>query len=233
MQTATVIQFNAQTSRTQKIAELREILAEKFPTQHPSCSGGMFASGIESLDAATGGGLRKSATTEITGSIGGTSLLISGLLSTIASGGHYAALVDGNTSFDLSSIDRKSLSRLLWISCERADQAIKATDLLLRDGNLSFVILDLQLNPVNQLRRIPASTWHRFQQIVESSSIVFLVLSSKPMVSGARTRIHLNRRWSLQTMREKRKQLLTRLEMQVSQRSMFVPGEEEHRLQTA
>jgi len=43
---------------------------------------------------------------------------------------------------------------------------VKATDLLLHDGNLPLVLLDLQFLPSRALRKIPPSTWHRFGRLV-------------------------------------------------------------------
>ena len=50
------------------------------------------------------------------------------------------------------------LSRLLWVRCRGAAEAMKAADLILRDGNLPLVLLDLAGNPPAQFWDIPATT---------------------------------------------------------------------------
>ena len=62
---------------------------------------------------------------------------------------------------------------LLWIRCHNAAQALKATDLILRDGNLSLIILDFKQNTDKELRKIPGPTWYRFQRITKSTKRVF------------------------------------------------------------
>ena len=77
----------------------------------------------------------------------------------------WVALVDAQDSFDPSKLGEAVFSRLVWVRCRDAAQALKATDLLLRDGNLPLVLLDLQMNPAAELRKIPATTWHRWQRL--------------------------------------------------------------------
>lgn len=233
MPLATDIPFEVTGSRLQKIAQLRELLAEKFSQPAANCSDTAFATNVVSLDTAINGGLPKGAVTEITGSIGGSSLLIISLLQSSAKKGLYVALVDGRSSFDPAGIGECSLSRFLWVCCDNAQHAIKATDLLLRDGNLSLVILDLQLSPAKELRRIPTSIWYRLGQLVEPTLTVLLALTPKPIVSSARARIHLGRQWTLDAMRERRNTLLAGLDPQVSKRSRSLAPDEERQLQIA
>jgi hypothetical protein len=68
---------------------------------------------------------------------------------------------------------------------------VKAADLLVRDGNLSVLVLDLQGMSARELHKIRASTWHRFHRLMEERDSVLLVLTSQPMVEGAVTRIAL------------------------------------------
>jgi hypothetical protein len=98
---------------------------------------------------------------------------------------------------------------------------VKVTDLLLRDGNLSFILLDLQPLDLRDVRRIPASTWHRFQRLVEPTGTVFVVMTSQPVVEGAKVRIAIRQRWTLAAMRERRHALLERVSAQVFARRNF------------
>ena len=70
-------------------------------------------------------------------------------------------LVDGGDSFDPASHTAAACSQLLWVRCAKIQEALKAADLLVRDGNVPFVILDLCGLPMAALRSIPASAWWR------------------------------------------------------------------------
>ena len=206
-------------SGTRKITELRALLAEKFPQQSATASG-VFPLAMGAGQPAME--LQRGVMTEVSGSIGSGTLFLETLIASAETAGAMAALVDGSSGFDPAQCGHP-LSRLLWILCKDAPTAIKAADLLLRDGNLPLVVLDLQMNAAKDLRRIPATTWYRFQRIIEQSTSAFVVVTSRPMVSSAAERVELRNRWSLGAMRQRRKEL--RLVMERSHRR--VSGGEE------
>jgi len=72
----------------------------------------------------------------------------------------------------------------------------------LRDGNFSLVIVDLVLNPVEELHKIPQTSWYRLQRLVESAPTACLVLTRHRMVSSAQLKIVLENSWSLETFKE-------------------------------
>ena len=203
----------------ERLAALRGLLAEKFPAPEAKPAG-MLATGCLAFDEQEGG-LRRGAVTELTGGASAGALFIDALLGTIQRERCFAALVDGHRSFDPQGTAVGKLQRLLWVACPEASVAIKAADLLLRDGNLSLVMLDLHFMSPRELRRIPASTWHRFQRLVEPANAVFVVLTPEPMVEGARVRIVVRNRWDLQAQRQRRQALLGGLEVQVFARREF------------
>jgi len=133
----------------------------------------------------------------------------------------HGALIDTKHSFDPEGCEPEGLRRLLWVICRDVRQAIKVADLLLRDGNLPLVLLDFQAVRAKELRGIPASTWHRFQRMVEQSSTALVVLSSQPMVEAAQVRIAVKSRWKLDAMLERRSELLARLDAQSFTRRQF------------
>jgi hypothetical protein len=181
---------------SRQIIDLRNLLAERF--QHPpSLAGGQIS--IPLLDRATDGGLRKGAITEIISAnmSAGSALLIHSLLQIAQRDRFFLALIDGRDSFDVQSVDATTLQHLLWVRCEKATEAIKATDFLLRDGNFPLVVLDLVLNPVEELRRIPATSWYRLQRLVEPAPTAFVVMSRHNMVASASTKIVLENQWTL------------------------------------
>ena len=181
---------------SRQIIDLRNLLAERFQNP-PAVAGGQIR--IPFLERATDGGLRKGAITEIisTNPSAGSALLIHSLLQIAQRDRFFLALIDGRDSFDVQSVDTGTLQHLLWVRCEKATEAIKAADFLLRDGNFPLVILDLVLNPAEELRRIPATSWYRLQRLVEPAPTAFVVMSRHNMVASARTKIALENRWTL------------------------------------
>ncbi|MEY2492055.1 MAG: recombination protein RecA [Verrucomicrobiota bacterium] len=181
-----------------KILDLRNVLAERF-LQQPNRSGGRLITGITALDQATDGGLRKGHITEISSSqpSAGSALLIHSLLQLARRDRSFIALIDGCDSFDVQTAGQNALRHLLWVRCQKTTEAIKASDFLLRDGNFPLVILDLILNPAEELRRIPATSWYRLQRLVEAAPSAFLVMSRHNLVASAHTKIVLNNQWTL------------------------------------
>lgn len=98
------------------------------------------------------------------------------------------ALVDGRDSFDPASHGNVLCGRLFWIRCTETDQIIQATDLLLRDGNLPLILLDLHLVPAREISRIPDALWQRFRSEARESGSSLVVLSPKTLVTAAHTR---------------------------------------------
>jgi hypothetical protein len=112
------------------------------------------------------------------------------------------ALIDGRDSFDPSASDglgNPCLYHLLWVRCIEALDAIKAADLLLRDGNFPLVIVDLVLNPREELRKIPQTSWYRLQRLVEPAPTACLIMTRQGMVSSAQLKIVLENSWTLET----------------------------------
>ena len=107
------------------------------------------------------------------------------------------ALIDGADSFDYAGVPKAALSRLLWVRGRSAERVAQVADLILRDGNLGLVVMDLCANDAREVARIPSSSWHRLQRVVEPSTTAFLVLTCQPTVSAARPRLLLNTRFGL------------------------------------
>ena len=196
-----------------RLSGLRRLLAEKYPAvaQKP---GTILRTGLASLDAAEGG-LRRAAVTELSGASGDGALFLHAMIRALCREQCFAALVDAGRSFDPDGSEPAALGRLLVVLCADAMQAIKAADLLLRDGNLSLVLLDFQAVPIAQIRRIPASTWHRFQRLAEQTAGALVVLTPQPMVESARVRIATGGRWTLAAQRRWRGELVEEMPVRV------------------
>jgi hypothetical protein len=204
---------------TGRLAALRALLHEKFPAGAVRESG-VLPTGCAALDEAEGG-LRQGAVTELVGPSSAGALFLAVALRVLAREQAFGALVEAGNSFHPDAAGPSALARLLWVRCGEPRAALKAVDLLLHDGNLRLLVLDLQLTPERELRRIPASTWHRFQRVVETTGMAFVILTPQPMIAGAKTRMAVRQRWTLAAMRERRGALLESWEVQVFARRQF------------
>jgi len=185
-----------------KIIDLRNLLANRFP-HAPAPAGTRLITGLASLDQAIGGGLPKGAITELISA--GSASLIHALLQAAHRNRYFLALIDGRDSFDPSAsggLGNACLGYLLWVRCTKALEAIKAADLLLRDGNFPLVIVDLVLNPREELRKIPQTNWYRLQRLVESAPTACLILTRLGTVSSAQLKIVLENSWTLESFEE-------------------------------
>lgn len=180
------------------IIDLRNLLAERFP--HSLTPPNLrLATGLPAIDELLGGGLPKSAITELSSPhiSAGTALLLYALLQNAHQAGYFLALVDGRDSFDPQPFGNSRLRNLLWVRCTKALDALKAADLLLRDGNFPLVVLDLVLNVSAELRKIPQTSWYRLQRLVEAAPTAFLVLTRESIISSAQLKLSLDNTWSL------------------------------------
>jgi hypothetical protein len=184
-----------------KILDLRNLLATRFP-QAQMLVRTRLVTGLASFDQPIGGGLPKGAITELIsprGSAGSASLLHA-LIHGAYRDKYFVALIDGRDSFDPCALANSILRQVLWMRCTKAPEAVKAADLLLRDGNFPLVIVDLILNSLEELRKIPQTTWYRLQRLVELVPTACLVLTRYEMVSSAQLKLVLENSWNLETL---------------------------------
>src|SRR6266853_1126874 len=196
------------------IIDLRKALSERFPARSaPAAS--VLTTGLRFLDRASSGGLPKSAITDLITPrpSAGSASLVHALLRSAQRDRHFVALIDGSDSFDPGSSDNSALRHLLWVRCTKALEAFKAADLLLRDGNFPLVIVDLVLNALEELRKIPQTSWYRLQRLVESASTACVVLTRQGMVSSAQLKIVLENVWCLASFEEEK--AISRLRIRV------------------
>ena len=197
------------------IIDLRNLLAERFP-QPLTPPNLRLATGLPAIDELLGGGLPKSAITELSSPhvSAGTALLLYALLQNAHQAGSFLALVDGRDSFDPQPLGHLRLRNLLWVRCTKALDALKAADLLLRDGNFPLVVLDLVLNVSAELRKIPQTSWYRLQRLVEAAPTSLLVLTRESIISSAQLKLLLDHAWTLADLEQN--DLTTRLPILVT-----------------
>ncbi len=171
-----------------KIIDLRKLLTERFPHVAVTTPTRLFTS-LSFLDEQISGGLPR----------GASASLIHALIHCAYRDNYFLALIDGRDSFDPSGVENPRLQHLLWVRCSKASEAIKAADLLLRDGNFPLVIVDLVLNAPEELRKIPQTNWYRLQRLVEVVPTACLVLTRYEMVSSAQLKLLLENSWDIRT----------------------------------
>jgi hypothetical protein len=184
-----------------KIVDLRKLLAERFP-HAPATPGTRLVTGLPFLDQAIGGGLPRGAITEMISprKSAGSASFIHALIDVVYRDNYFMALIDGRDSFDPCGLNNASLRHLLWVRCLKGSEGIKAADLLLRDANFPLVIIDLMLNSMEELRKIPQTNWYRLQRLVELAPTVCLVLTRYEMVGSAQLKLVLESSWNLETL---------------------------------
>jgi hypothetical protein len=142
-----------------------------------------ITTGISSLDASTGG-LPRGAITEIYGpATSGKTSLLHTFLGQATLNGEYCALIDVANTFDPHGVDG-DLTRLLWVRCVDAVQALKSVDLLVHSGGWGAIVLDLGAIQPQIVRRLPVSYWYRFRRAIENTPTAFLVLEYEPYVKN-------------------------------------------------
>jgi recA bacterial DNA recombination protein len=67
------------------------------------------------------------------------------------------------------------------------EQALRVTDLLLQSGGLGMVAIDLSDVPLKMARRIPLTSWFRFQRAVENTPTVLFVIGQVPCAQTCAT----------------------------------------------
>jgi hypothetical protein len=201
---------------TGTIIDLRKLLAERFPEDRLAAAE-RLVTGLPIFDQTLEGGLSEGAITELSSPFpnAGSATIIAGLLEQAARDKYFLALIDGRDSFDPESLSNQTLRHLLWVRCHRATEAMPAADLLLRDGNFPLVILDLLLNPLPELRKIPSSNWYRLQRLVEPTPTAFLVLTPRSMISSAQYKLVLENRWHLRQLEVEASELQVQLQARV------------------
>jgi RecA/RadA recombinase len=196
-----------------KIIELRKILAERFPGQN-GIGSSCIPTGWAPLESILGGGLPKGGITQllIPNISSAGAIVLHEIIEAMQSLSQYVALIEGMDCFEPAA----DHPLLLWVRCHNVLQALKAADLVLRDGNLSLVILDFKEALEKQLRKIPESTWYRFQRITEENRNTLLAITRHHMISNAQTTVSTLRRLCMDDLSAQRADLVNLFSLEIS-----------------
>jgi len=204
------------------ITGIRELLRTRFPLAQADEIKPMpgVQTGVECLDQM---GMQAGRLHEIVchGRGAGAGLILSTLLDFCGQDVKQpVALVDGADVFNPRDVSTETRERLLWLRCRDAGQAVKGTDLLLRDGNIPRVLMDLILCPDAGVRRIPAQAWHRLRMLAEKSGALCCVFTAFQTVPSARSRLVLRLAHGLEALDRPRAELAAQLRGDVVGRGM-------------
>lgn len=198
------------------IDDLRRKLREKFPQAHSLAPVVAEESAPERpFDPVF---FPAGAISEVVGS--GVGMLVAGLLGEPS---EYAALpefvlIDGGDGFDPASYTAQACSRLLWVRCVTAEEMLKAVDLLVRDGNVPFILLDTCGIARRDLQALPASLWWRLKLAAEGSGSRLVVMSAFPQVPCAGVRLALTAGLGLEDFELPRQDLVGRMRVGTERR---------------
>ena len=167
------------------------------------------SSGIPQVDALTGGFPRGCLTEVCGSDSSGRTTLLLSALGAATRREEICTLIDVSDAFDPHSATAAgvNLERLLWVRCgtnpqafaysrqrrkaqsreewerrrreDPVEQALRATDLLLQSSGFGLVVIDLAGVPLKTARRIPLTTWFRFQRAVENTETILLVIGEQ------------------------------------------------------
>lgn len=212
------------------IIQLRRLLSDRFPRARTwpdtaAAPAAVWPTGLPQLDALLHGGIARGAMTEmVSGPGAGSALALRALLRQCHAQGQLMGLVDGLDSFDPGTVEPALLSKLFWARCRNADEALKATDILLRDRNWPLIVLDLKLNPAAQLRKISGTTWYRWQRITRQSGTTFVALTPYALATGVETRVALEGRFDLASWEENEEALRAELKFELARSTAAAAG---------
>jgi hypothetical protein len=154
-----------------------------------ACADDLAETGVPSIDAALGRGLRRGHLSEIVGGrSSGRTAVVCRALGAAVSRGELVALVDTCDRFDPESAASTGLdlSQLLWIrETGDATRALKAMNLVLQAGGFGLVVLDLADVPLRTVRSMPFTTWFRLARVIEGSPTVALLVAAEHLARSS------------------------------------------------
>jgi hypothetical protein len=152
----------------------------------------------------------------------GAGFVVREIVQAMVARGLFLAMVDGGDGFDPGSFDSTMLERMLWVRTRVAEEAIKVADLLLRDGNLPLVVLQLRGIPMAALRRVPSQHWYRLQRLAKQTGTTCLAVTPQPFVPCARKRWLIGGDFTLDDLEREAIEVLPRVRAQVQMRQGIV-----------
>jgi hypothetical protein len=174
----------------EELLRARRLQAEAPPLRGEDRRLQPLAFGVAALDGLIAGGLPRGALSEVHGpaSSGRTGLALA-LCARSTGRGALVAWVDPADRFDPASATETGmdLTRLLWLRGGKAvglQRSLSALGTVLGSGLFEVVALDLASVAADELRRLPNTSWHRLQRMIEDSPTALLLVASAHVACG-------------------------------------------------
>ncbi len=185
-----------------QLALLREKLRREFPGSLPAGERvKVFPTGVPGLDGLLEGGLPRGGVTEVrvwAASAGGQTLLMT-VLDAVTARPAPVAIIDRADAWDFSVLSPDRRQWVLWVRCRGEGEAVRATDLLVRDGNFPLVVMDLRRPPGERRgRSLPSRIWYRLQRGAERSGCALVAVTGGESLPCARLKLSLRVSLSLE-----------------------------------
>jgi hypothetical protein len=208
---------------SEKLHALRDLLARRFPDAALSAQSRRIATGLPSIDNATGG-VPAGAITEIvcTAPSSGGTLLLASVLAASRQQHLRVALIDGADSFDPQSFAQDALAHLVWVRCHTLHETMQVADLMARDANFGLVFIDVRGLSERELRREPSTSWYRLQRAAEQSGQPLLIATPFALVPSAILRFSLTHSHSIAALEAERPALTAQLAPTVQRQRLQV-----------
>lgn len=156
------------------------------------------------------GNLRSGRITEVVvpGPSRGGGLVLAALLARARREGQYAVLLDVGSGFVIEGFSEHDLESLLWVGCDSVAQAVAAFDLVARDENFRWFILDGRDASAEDWRAVRPALWQRIAQPLRERGAGAVILARVPVTGVAKDRYELAARLELGGLHEERSKLL-------------------------
>jgi len=199
------------------IADLRRLLADRFPTS-PTRDGRVVVTGIAGFDEVLGGGLGTGTFTEIVseGPSCGGQLLTGALIESTRKARQRIAILDASDAFAIDAFEEETLlAHLIWFRSPTLKTFWQAADILLRDANFAVFVMDLRTLPEREVKRTPATTWYRLQRAIEQSEAAVVVHTDFAVVPCTTRRLVLSEPMTMAAFKMDRQELQNTLRPQL------------------
>ncbi len=182
-----------------------------------------ISAGAKTIDIALGGGYIPGRMTEIVEpqpSRGAQSLIHHTIIQA-RKNLQYVALIDAANQFDPQSENMINLQSLLWVRTPKTTDAIKACDILIRDGNFPLLILDLRTQLSHRKNLIRPNEWYRIQRTCEQSRIAFVAFTHQSTIPCAHFRLQLSQSLPIDILDHPRADAFSYIDCEILKRRRF------------
>lgn len=188
-----------------KVRTGSELLEERTRRESLEAPVPLGGEGLEALVAGLGRG--RLVEVLVPGPSRGGGLFLAALLAQARREGRYAALLDVGGGFAAEDHPARDLESLLWAGCDSVEQAVAAFDVVARDENFHWIVLDGREAAPEDWRRVRAALWRRLARHLRERGAVGVLMARGAVTTAAKDRHELVSRLDLASLHEERARL--------------------------